>query len=107
MPGKRLLQGNEACAMGALAAECRFFAGYPISPSSEIAEYMARQLPKVGGVFIQMEDEMASLGAVLGAALGGKKAMTATSGPGYSARGSSGHFQVLRCGTQHSTHGLS
>ena len=84
MPGRRLLQGNEACAMGALAAECRFFAGYPISPSSEIAEYMARQLPKVGGVFIQMEDEMASLGAVLGAALGGKKAMTATSGPGFS-----------------------
>ncbi len=59
--------------MGALAAGCRFFAGYPISPSSEIAEYMARQLPRVGGVFIQMEDEMASLGAVLGAALGGKK----------------------------------
>ncbi len=84
MPGKRLVQGNEACAMGALAAEGRFFAGYPISPSSEIAEYMARQLPRVGGVFIQMEDEMASLGAVLGASLGGKKAMTATSGPGFS-----------------------
>jgi 2-oxoglutarate ferredoxin oxidoreductase subunit alpha len=84
MPGKRLLQGNEACAMGALAAGCRFFAGYPISPSSEIAEYMARRLPKVSGVFIQMEDEMASLGAVLGAVLGGKKAMTATSGPGFS-----------------------
>ncbi len=84
MPGKQLLQGNEACAMGALGAGCHFFAGYPISPSSEIAEYMALQLPKVGGVFIQMEDEMASLGAVLGAALGGKKAMTATSGPGFS-----------------------
>lgn len=84
MPGKRLVQGNEACAMGALAAGCRLFAGYPISPSSEIAEYMARQLPRVGGVFIQMEDEMASLGALLGAALGGKKAMTATSGPGFS-----------------------
>ncbi|HEV2582856.1 MAG TPA: 2-oxoacid:acceptor oxidoreductase subunit alpha [Ktedonobacteraceae bacterium] len=84
MPAKRLVQGNEACAMGALAADCRFFAGYPISPSSEIAEYMARQLPRVGGVFIQMEDEMASMGAVLGAALGGKKAMTATSGPGFS-----------------------
>jgi 2-oxoglutarate ferredoxin oxidoreductase subunit alpha len=84
MPAKRLVQGNEACAMGALAAGCRFFAGYPISPSSEIAEYMARQLPRAGGVFIQMEDEMASLGAVLGAALGGKKAMTATSGPGFS-----------------------
>jgi len=84
MPGKRLVQGNEACALGATSAGCRFFAGYPISPSSEIAEYMARQLPRVGGVFIQMEDEMASLGAVLGAALGGKKAMTATSGPGFS-----------------------
>ncbi len=84
MPGKQLVQGNEACAMGALAAGCRFFAGYPISPSSEIAEYMARQLPRVGGVFIQMEDEMASLGAMLGAAIGGKKGMTATSGPGFS-----------------------
>ena len=84
MPDKRLVQGNEACAMGALAAGCRFFAGYPISPSSEIAEHMARRLPKVGGVFIQMEDEMASMGAILGAALGGKKAMTATSGPGFS-----------------------
>jgi 2-oxoglutarate ferredoxin oxidoreductase subunit alpha len=84
MPAKQLVQGNEACAMGALAAGCRFFAGYPISPSSEIAEYMARQLPRVGGVFIQMEDEMASLGAVLGASLGGKKTMTATSGPGFS-----------------------
>jgi len=84
MPEKRLLQGNEACALGALAAGCRFFAGYPISPSSEIAEYMARRLPKVGGVFIQMEDEMASMGAILGASLGGKKVMTATSGPGFS-----------------------
>jgi 2-oxoglutarate ferredoxin oxidoreductase subunit alpha len=84
MADRRLLQGNEACALGALAAGCRFYGGYPISPSSEIAEYMARWLPGVGGVFIQMEDEMASLGAVLGAALGGKKAMTATSGPGFS-----------------------
>ncbi len=79
----QLVQGNEACALGALAAGCRFFAGYPISPSSEIAEALARALPRRGGVFIQMEDEMASLGAVLGAAMGGARAMTATSGPGF------------------------
>lgn len=78
-----LLQGNEACARGALASGCRFFAGYPITPSSEIAETMARALPAAGGVFVQMEDEMASLGAVLGASLGGALAMTATSGPGF------------------------
>ncbi|MBC7241258.1 MAG: 2-oxoacid:acceptor oxidoreductase subunit alpha [Anaerolineae bacterium] len=78
------LQGNEACAYGALAAGCRFFAGYPITPSTTIAETMARELPKVGGVFIQMEDEIASLAAVLGASVGGLKAMTATSGPGFS-----------------------
>ncbi len=80
----KLMQGNEACAAGAIAAGCRFFGGYPISPSSEVAEEMARLLPKNGGVFLQAEDEMASLGAVIGAALGGSKAMTATSGPGFS-----------------------
>ena len=80
----RLLQGNEACALGALAAGCRFFAGYPITPSSEIAERLSEEMPRVGGVFIQMEDEIASMGAVLGASLGGAKAMTATSGPGFS-----------------------
>ena len=80
----QLLQGNEACALGALAAGCRFFAGYPITPSTEIAEVMARELPKVGGKFIQMEDEIASIAAVLGASVGGVKAMTATSGPGFS-----------------------
>lgn len=78
------LQGNHACALGAVAAGCRFYAGYPITPSSEVAERMARELPRVGGVFIQMEDEIASLGAVLGASMGGTKAMTATSGPGFS-----------------------
>ena len=78
-----LLQGNEACARAAIASGCRFFAGYPITPSSEIAESMARALPEVGGVFVQMEDEIASLGAVLGASLGGARAMTATSGPGF------------------------
>jgi len=78
------LQGNHACAMGAIAAGCRFFAGYPITPSSEIAERMSLELPKHEGVFIQMEDEIASMGAVIGASMGGVKSMTATSGPGFS-----------------------
>jgi len=78
------LQGNRACALAAVAAGCRFFAGYPITPSSEIAETLSRELPRVDGVFIQMEDEIASLAAVIGASLGGAKAMTATSGPGFS-----------------------
>jgi 2-oxoglutarate ferredoxin oxidoreductase subunit alpha len=80
----RLLQGNEACAEGALAAGCRFFAGYPISPSSEIAEYLSVQLPRLGGVYLQMEDEIAAMAAVIGASLAGRKALTATSGPGFS-----------------------
>ncbi|ACM23873.1 MULTISPECIES: 2-oxoacid:acceptor oxidoreductase subunit alpha [Thermotoga] len=84
MPEMMFLQGNEACALGAIRAGCRFFAGYPITPSTEIAEVMARELPKVGGVFIQMEDEIASAAAVVGASLAGVKAMTATSGPGFS-----------------------
>jgi len=79
-----LLQGNEACAKGALMAGCRFYAGYPITPATEIMEIMASELPKAGGVFIQMEDEIASLGAVIGASLTGLKSMTATSGPGFS-----------------------
>jgi 2-oxoglutarate ferredoxin oxidoreductase subunit alpha len=83
MVERRLVQGDEACAQGAIAAGCTFFGGYPISPSSEIAEYMARELPRHGGVFIQMEDELSSLGSVLGASLAGAKAMTATSGPGF------------------------
>jgi 2-oxoglutarate ferredoxin oxidoreductase subunit alpha len=80
----QVLSGNEAVAFGALAAGARFFAGYPITPSTEIAELMAAELPKLGGRFIQMEDEIASLGAVIGASLAGAKAMTATSGPGFS-----------------------
>lgn len=80
----RLMQGNEACAAGAIYAGCRFYAGYPISPSSEIAEVMAARLPQVGGRFIQMEDEIGSIAAVIGASLAGAKAMTATSGPGFS-----------------------
>ena len=78
------LQGNEACALGAIAAGCRLFAGYPITPSSEVAERMSKELPRVDGVFIQMEDEIASMAACLGGSLGGVKAMTATSGPGFS-----------------------
>lgn len=84
MTQAQLIQGNEACARGALAAGCRFYGGYPITPSSEIAEQMVRMLPKVEGVFVQMEDEISSLAAVIGASLGGSKAMTATSGPGFS-----------------------
>ncbi|MBW1972685.1 MAG: 2-oxoacid:acceptor oxidoreductase subunit alpha [Deltaproteobacteria bacterium] len=80
----KLLQGNEAIVEGALAAGCRFFAGYPITPSTEIAEGLALRLPQVGGVFIQMEDELASMGAIIGASLAGAKSMTATSGPGFS-----------------------
>ncbi len=84
MAVRQNLEGNHACALGAVAAGCRFYAGYPITPSSEIAERMALELPKIGGVFIQMEDEIASMGAIVGASMGGAKAMTATSGPGFS-----------------------
>lgn len=77
-------QGNEACAEGALYAGCNFFAGYPITPSTEVAEFLARRLPKMGGAFIQMEDEIAAMAAVIGASLTGAKALTATSGPGMS-----------------------
>src|SRR5271157_4715030 len=80
----QLIQGNEAIAEGALAAGCNFYAGYPITPSSEIMELMSRELPPRGDIFIQMEDEIASLGACIGASLAGSKAMTATSGPGFS-----------------------
>jgi len=79
-----LLQGNEAMVEGALAAGCRFFAGYPITPATEISEMMSWRLPALGGTFIQMEDEIASMGAVIGASLAGDKAMTVTSGPGFS-----------------------
>ena len=79
-----LLQGNEAIAEGALAAGCRLFAGYPITPASEIGEILSVRLPQVGGAFIQMEDEISSMGAVIGASLAGVKSMTATSGPGFS-----------------------
>jgi 2-oxoglutarate ferredoxin oxidoreductase subunit alpha len=90
VPGKAILSGvhfmngDEAIAEGAIAAGCRFFAAYPITPQSEIAERLAWRLPRVGGMFIQMEDELGAMAAVVGAAWGGAKAMTATSGPGFS-----------------------
>ena len=79
-----LMQGNEAVAYGALDAGVDFFAGYPITPSTEIAEILAAELPKRNGAFIQMEDELASICAIIGASLAGAKALTATSGPGFS-----------------------
>jgi 2-oxoglutarate ferredoxin oxidoreductase subunit alpha len=82
--GRRFMSGDIACAEGALAVGCRFFAGYPITPATEIAEHMARRLPEIGGVYIQMEDEIASMAAIIGASYAGVKAMTATSGPGFS-----------------------
>jgi 2-oxoglutarate ferredoxin oxidoreductase subunit alpha len=78
------MQGNQAVAEGAIYAGARFYAGYPITPSSEIAEHCAKEMPKIGGVYIQMEDEIASIAAVVGASLAGAKAFTATSGPGFS-----------------------
>lgn len=80
----RLMQGNEACVAGAIKAGMKFYAGYPITPSTEIAEIAALELPKIGGKFIQMEDEIAGMAATIGASLTGLKSMTATSGPGFS-----------------------
>lgn len=84
LTGQHFLLGDHACAEGALAAGCRFFGGYPITPSTEIAEWLARRLPEVGGIFVQMEDELASMAAIVGASVTGARAMTATSGPGFS-----------------------
>jgi 2-oxoglutarate ferredoxin oxidoreductase subunit alpha len=84
LTGKHFMEGDVACAEGAMAAGCRFFAGYPITPATEIAERMAQRLPEVGGVYVQMEDEISSLAAVIGASYAGVKSMTATSGPGFS-----------------------
>ena len=85
MPEEKIFwTGNEMVARAAIAAGCRFFAGYPITPSSEIAAYAARLLPLYGGIFVQMEDEIAAMGAVIGASLAGMKSVTATSGPGFS-----------------------
>lgn len=84
LTGEFFMAGNYACAEGAIAAGCRFYGGYPITPSSEIAEYMSRRLPQVGGHYVQMEDEIASIAAIIGASSAGMKSMTATSGPGFS-----------------------
>ncbi len=84
LTGKHFMNGDHACAEGAIAAGCLFFGGYPITPSTEIAESLARRLPEVDGVFIQMEDELGSIAAILGASAAGARAMTATSGPGLS-----------------------
>jgi 2-oxoglutarate ferredoxin oxidoreductase subunit alpha len=84
LAGSHYLDGDYAIAEGGLAAGCRFFAGYPITPSTETAERFAERIPSVGGIFIQMEDELASITALIGAAWGGKKSMTVTSGPGFS-----------------------
>jgi 2-oxoglutarate/2-oxoacid ferredoxin oxidoreductase subunit alpha len=80
----KLMQGNEAFTAGALAAGLKFYAGYPITPSTEVAELCSEELPKIGGTFVQMEDEIGSIAAIIGASLTGRKAMTATSGPGFS-----------------------
>jgi 2-oxoglutarate ferredoxin oxidoreductase subunit alpha len=84
LSGSHYLDGDYAIAEGALAAGCRFFAGYPITPSTETAERFSERIPSVGGVFIQMEDELASIAALIGAVWGGQKSMTVTSGPGFS-----------------------
>ncbi len=84
LSGEHFFNGDVACAEGALAAGCRFFAGYPITPATEIAEHMSKRLPGVGGHFIQMEDEISAMAAIIGASCAGVKSMTATSGPGFS-----------------------
>jgi len=84
LTGAHFMNGDVACAEGAIAAGCRFFAGYPITPATEIAEHLSQRMPEFGGIYIQMEDEIASMAAVLGASYAGLKAMTATSGPGFS-----------------------
>ncbi len=84
LTGSHFIDGDHACSEGAIAAGCRFVAGYPITPSTEVVERIAERFPKVGGIFIQMEDEIASSIAIQGAVWGGKKAMTVTSGPGFS-----------------------
>ena len=84
LTGEHFINGDEACAEGAIAAGCRFFGGYPITPATEVAEHMSVRLPHVGGTFIQMEDEIAAMTSILGAAWTGVKTMTSTSGPGFS-----------------------
>jgi len=84
LAGAHFMNGDVACAEGAIAAGCRFFAGYPITPATEIAEHLSQRMPQIGGIYIQMEDEIGSMAAVIGASYAGLKSMTATSGPGFS-----------------------
>ena len=84
LTGEHFINGDDACAEGAIAAGCTFFGGYPITPATEVAERMSKRLPDVGGTYIQMEDEIAAATSILGAAWTGAKSMTATSGPGFS-----------------------
>jgi 2-oxoglutarate ferredoxin oxidoreductase subunit alpha len=84
LTGAHFMNGDVACAEGAIAVGCRFFAGYPITPATEIAEHLSQRMPEFGGIYVQMEDEIASMAAVIGASYSGLKAMTATSGPGFS-----------------------
>lgn len=84
LTGSHFMLGDHACSEGAILAGCRFFAGYPITPATEIAERMSLRMPQVGGIYIQMEDELASMNAILGGSWAGVKSMTATSGPGFS-----------------------
>ena len=84
LTGTHFMNGDQACAEGGLAAGCTFFAGYPITPATEVAERMSKRLPQVGGVYVQMEDEIASMAAIIGASCAGARAMTSTSGPGFS-----------------------
>jgi 2-oxoglutarate ferredoxin oxidoreductase subunit alpha len=84
LTGAHFMNGDVACAEGAIAAGCKFFAGYPITPATEIAEHLSQRMPEIGGIYIQMEDEIGSIAAVIGASYTGLKAMTATSGPGFS-----------------------
>jgi 2-oxoglutarate ferredoxin oxidoreductase subunit alpha len=84
LSGAHFMNGDIACAEGAIAVGCRFFAGYPITPATEIAEHLSERMPEIGRIYIQMEDEIASMAAVIGASYSGLKAMTATSGPGFS-----------------------
>ena len=91
----RLMQGNEACVEGALRAGMKFYAGYPITPSTEIAEISSLELPKIGGKFIQMEDEIAGMAATIGASIAGLKSMTATSGPGFSLKQENIGFAIM------------
>jgi 2-oxoglutarate ferredoxin oxidoreductase subunit alpha len=84
LTGTHFMSGDDACAEGGMAAGCSFFAGYPITPATEVAERMSKRLPQVGGIYIQMEDELASMAAIVGASSAGSRSMTATSGPGFS-----------------------